>query len=53
MKFLPILLANMLFFPTKNSIEYADKELGSILGKGRCPAKVTIGAEYGIGNHYV
>jgi len=39
---------NNSFASTKNSIEFSDKELGIITGKGYHPVKVALGAEYGI-----
>jgi hypothetical protein len=39
---------NNSFVSTKNSIEFSDKELAIITGKGYYPVKITLGAEYGI-----
>ena len=39
---------NNSFASTKNSLEFSDKELAIITGKGYYPVKVTLGIEYGI-----
>lgn len=39
---------NNTFASAKNSIEFSDKELAIITGKGYLPVKVALGVEYGI-----
>jgi len=39
---------NNSFASAKNSLEFSDKELAIITGKGYYPVKVTMGVEYGI-----
>jgi hypothetical protein len=39
---------NNSFASTRNSLEFSDKELAIITGKGYYPVKVTLGVEYGI-----